>query len=129
MANPAVRCWQFLETAATPVRPLPPSFLRRHSPIGDVGSITWSDYIGDASGKSVTFSENIYNTIKSSYPAPHLVLNHGTVETTSGQVLPYAIPLLEDVGYTLVTVDHCLGDSSPYQSIGRPQVRDSTWHC
>lgn len=94
-----------------------------------IGSITWSDYIGDANGESVAYSENVYNTVKSSYPAPHLVLNHEPIQTTSSQVLPYAVPLLENAGYTLVTVDQCLGDSSPYQSVGQPQTRDSTWHC
>jgi hypothetical protein len=79
----------------------------------------------------VSFSKDIYTQIAPTYPAPHLVLNQETEETTSSQVLPYAVPLLQAAGYELVAVDTCLGSDGewPYVYVGEPQERDSTWVC
>lgn len=64
------------------------------------------------------------------YPNPHLVLDHSTIETTSSQVLPYAVPKLKSAGYQLVTVGECLGtDESPYEWVDCPGERDSSWQC
>ena len=73
----------------------------------------------------------MYEGIAQSYPAPHLVLNHETVETTHTQVLPYAVPLLQNAGYQLVAVDTCLGSNGewPYTYVGAPQARDASWVC
>jgi len=65
------------------------------------------------------------------YPHPHLVLDHSTIQTTSTQVLPYAVPKLEAAGYQLVSVDTCLGSSGewPYFWVGSPGEPDGTWTC
>lgn len=64
------------------------------------------------------------------YPNPHLVLDHSTIETTSSEVLPYAVPKLQSAGYQLVTVGECLGtDESPYEWVDCPGERDSSWQC
>jgi hypothetical protein len=41
----------------------------------------------------------------------------------SHRVYPYAIQVLQDAGYMLVTLTGCLGQQ-PYQSVGSPGVRD-----
>jgi hypothetical protein len=91
----------------------------------------WSDDTEDADGATPQFSKSIYDGIFPTYPQPHLVLNHETVQTTSSQVLPYAVPKLKAAGYKLVAVDTCLGSSGewPYAYVGPPQQRDSTWVC
>ena len=99
------------------------------APLAEV--FLWSDDSNDANGASPASSKALYDQIASSYPAPHLVLNHETVETTHTQVMPYAVPLLKNRGYQLVSVDTCLGSNGewPYTWVGQPGVRDSTWHC
>jgi peptidoglycan/xylan/chitin deacetylase (PgdA/CDA1 family) len=91
----------------------------------------WSDDTQDSDGATPAFSENIYTQIAKTYPQPHLVLNHETIQTTSSQVMPYAVPLLKKAGYKLVAVDTCLGSGGewPYEYVGAPQQRDSTWTC
>jgi hypothetical protein len=91
----------------------------------------WSDDSADAAGATPASSKAMYAQIAKSYPAPHLVLNHETVETTSSQVLPYAVPLLKKAGYQLVSVDTCLGADGewPYVYVGAPQQRDASWTC
>jgi peptidoglycan/xylan/chitin deacetylase (PgdA/CDA1 family) len=91
----------------------------------------WSDDTLDASGASVAYSKSVYDGIAQSFPSPHIVLNHETVETTHSEVIPYAVPLLKNAGYDLVSVDVCLGSNGewPYEWVGQPQQRDSTWHC
>ena len=42
------------------------------------------------------------------------------VETTAKDVLPYAIKVLQDKGYKLVTLAECLG-VEPYHSVSAPQ--------
>ncbi|WOO78040.1 Chitin deacetylase [Vanrija pseudolonga] len=89
----------------------------------------WSDDTGDANGASVQSSKNTYNSIK--FPAPHMVLSHSTIQTTSTQVLPFAVPKLQCQGYSLRAVDTCLGSNGewPYQYIGPPGTPDGSWKC
>ncbi|AFR98526.1 deacetylase [Cryptococcus neoformans] len=90
----------------------------------------WSDDTGDANGESVSYSEGVLDGVIQDYPNPHLVLDHSTIETTSSQVLPYAVPKLKSAGYQLVTVGECLGtDESPYEWVDCPGERDSSWQC
>jgi hypothetical protein len=42
----------------------------------------WSDDIGDASGESVDYSKNVYDTVIHDFPHPHLVLDHSTIQTS-----------------------------------------------
>ena len=39
------------------------------------------------------------------------------------EVLPYAIKVLQEAGYDLVTVAECLGEE-PYHSVDSPSARD-----
>jgi hypothetical protein len=96
-----------------------------------IEAFLWSDDTEDADGATVSFSKDIYTQIAKTYPAPHLVLNHETVNTTWSEVLPYGVPLLQAAGYQLVSVDTCLGSGGewPYVYVGEPQARDSTWVC
>jgi peptidoglycan/xylan/chitin deacetylase (PgdA/CDA1 family) len=91
----------------------------------------WSEDSGDSVGASVGESEAIYDQIANTYPQPHIVLNHETYDTTAYQVLPYAVSKLQSKGYQLVAVDTCMGDEGewPYQYVGEPQQRDSSWVC
>ncbi|WVQ84253.1 hypothetical protein IAT38_006405 [Cryptococcus sp. DSM 104549] len=91
----------------------------------------WSDDTGDANGESVGYSKNVLDGVIGDYPQPHLVLEHSPIKTTSGSVLPYAVPKLEQAGYSLVSVDTCLGSSGewPYEWVGEPGTPDDSWTC
>lgn len=91
----------------------------------------WSDDSGDTTGASAQQSKDVYNNVANSYPAPHIILNHETKDQTVFDVIPYAVPLLKNRGYQLVSVDTCLGSEGewPYQYVGPPQQRDASWHC
>lgn len=51
-----------------------------------------------------------------------------TYESTIKTVMPAVIPMLRQKGWTLVSMADCLG-LSPYQSVGSPGKRDSSWTC
>jgi peptidoglycan/xylan/chitin deacetylase (PgdA/CDA1 family) len=91
----------------------------------------WSDDIGDANGESVSYSDGVYWNIINDYPNPHLVLDHSTIQTTSSEVLPWAVPQLQSQGYQLVAVDTCLGANGewPYEWVGNPGNPDGSWTC
>jgi len=91
----------------------------------------WSDDTGDANGESVQYSENVYDGVIGDFPNPHLVLGHSPIQTTSTQVLPYAVPKLQAAGYKLVAVDTCLGGDGewPYEYVGEPGQPDGSWTC
>lgn len=42
----------------------------------------WTDDSGDANGEAVSESQAMYDQIASSFPAPHLALNHETIDTS-----------------------------------------------
>lgn len=86
----------------------------------------WDTDTGDADGNTVAQSETVYKDAVSSKPSNLLVLNHETEATTAGQLIPYAIKLLQGDGYNLVTMAECLG-LDPYFAIGVPQ--SGTWSC
>jgi hypothetical protein len=89
----------------------------------------WSDDSGDSAGASAASQKAKYNGF--SYPGPHLVLQHETYASTANDVIPNAVTTLRNKGYQLVAVDTCMGSQGewPYQYVGQPQARDSSWHC
>ncbi|KAK8864144.1 hypothetical protein IAR55_001390 [Kwoniella newhampshirensis] len=91
----------------------------------------WSEDTGDANGESAGYSQNVLDGVVGDFPKPHLVLEHSPIQSTSGQVLPYAVPRLESAGYRLVSVDTCLGGNGewPYEYIGEPGTPDGSWTC
>jgi hypothetical protein len=105
----------------------------------------WTDDSGDANGEAVWNSQGMYDRIANSYPSPHLVLNHETIDTSEwprqkppiltltapDQLIPYAVNRLTTAGYQLVAVDTCIGQDGiwPYEWVGQPQERDASWHC
>lgn len=46
--------------------------------------VYWSDDSGDSVGKSVAYSDQVYDKIAQSFPKPHLVLNHETCASPHG---------------------------------------------
>jgi peptidoglycan/xylan/chitin deacetylase (PgdA/CDA1 family) len=90
--------------------------------------VIWDFDSGDSVGASVSQSEADYDAIIKKHPKTLLPLNHETYTTTAHQVLPFAISKLQAAGYNLVTLAECLGQQ-PYQSVGTPGTKDSTWKC
>ncbi|GAA5881625.1 hypothetical protein JCM16303_005515 [Sporobolomyces ruberrimus] len=90
--------------------------------------VNWSFDSGDSAGKSPSSTISSYKKLAQSYPKPQISLNHETYKGTAEKVVPSVVPMLVNKGYKLVTVAECLG-VSPYQSIGKPSKRDSSWTC
>jgi len=97
--------------------------------------ILWDVDTEDADGASVSYSEKQYSNFVKKYPKASghgMALNHSPYSSTAHTVLPYAIDQLKTKnGYKLVSVAECLGvdKSGWYQTVGKPQPRDSTWTC
>ncbi|KAF8992284.1 chitin deacetylase [Cyathus striatus] len=89
---------------------------------------TWDFDSGDSSGISADQSKQRYTEIANSHPSTILALNHDVYEQTAHVILPHAIQVLQAKGYRFVTLAECLG-MSPYQWVGAPQARDSSWTC
>ncbi|KAK6907885.1 hypothetical protein I203_101886 [Kwoniella mangroviensis CBS 8507] len=91
----------------------------------------WSEDTGDANGESTGYSEGVLDGVANSYPSPHMVLSHSTIQTTSSEVLPNSVWKIQQAGYSLVAVDTCLGDSGewPYEYVGEPGQPDGSWTC
>ncbi|KZO97609.1 carbohydrate esterase family 4 protein [Calocera viscosa TUFC12733] len=86
--------------------------------------ILWDLDSGDSVGEPVWYSEQQYDDAVSSHPDNVLALNHETYDTTAYQVLPYAIKVLQDAGYTFGTVADCVGWQEPYQWTTKPGSPD-----
>ncbi|BGP58111.1 hypothetical protein JCM8202_006187 [Rhodotorula sphaerocarpa] len=82
------------------------------------------DTLGDTPAQSIAG----YKKLAMTYPRPHIALNHETQQSTVDVVIPAVVPLLRQQGYRLVGMDQCLAQN-PYQAVGTPQARDSTWTC
>lgn len=120
-------------TGAYPAFMRPPygnynDLVRQASAIRGQKLVIWDFDSGDSTGSTVQQSKNAYTSKITQHPSTILALNHETYETTAHQVLPFAIQKLQAAGYQLVSVADCLG-LPRYQSVGSPQVKDSTWHC
>lgn len=88
----------------------------------------WDFDSGDSTGSTPAQSKAKYDQIIAQRPSTINALNHETYERTAHEVIPYVIPKLQAAGYKLVTLAECLGEQ-PYQSIGTPETRDSSWTC
>ncbi|KAJ9094272.1 hypothetical protein QFC21_006098 [Naganishia friedmannii] len=89
----------------------------------------WTDDIDDADLAPVNQSKNVYDQVASSYPAPHIILDHSTYNSTINDVVPYGVAELKERGYKLVSVDACMGGQGewPYEWVGEPQ--NGNWQC
>ncbi|PRQ75731.1 hypothetical protein AAT19DRAFT_12753 [Rhodotorula toruloides] len=81
--------------------------------------VNWDFDSGDSTGKSASQSIAAYKKIKTGSP---------TYQSTVKTVMPAVIPMLRQKGWKLVSMADCLG-MSPYQSVGSPGKRDSSWTC
>ncbi|QRV93375.1 chitin deacetylase [Ceratobasidium sp. AG-Ba] len=90
--------------------------------------VIWDFDSQDSVGATASQSKKYYDQAIAQHPNNILALNHEVYETTAHNVLPYAIQKLQAAGYQLVTVAECLG-KQPYQSVGSPTPRDSSWTC
>ncbi|KAF9257446.1 carbohydrate esterase family 4 protein [Marasmius fiardii PR-910] len=88
----------------------------------------WDQDTGDADGASVESSKGVYDKVVKDKRSNALILEHETHDTTANDLVPYAINLFQSKGYQLVTFAECIG-AQPYQAIGQPQQRDSSWTC
>ncbi|EGF99408.1 family 4 carbohydrate esterase [Melampsora larici-populina 98AG31] len=95
--------------------------------------VNWNLDSGDSLGLTAAESMKEYDQTARKYPRPQISLNHETKQPTAESVTPYAVTALKKAGYRLVDVAECLGlPSTPaqfYQSVGKPQKRDSSWTC
>ncbi|KAF8954967.1 carbohydrate esterase family 4 protein [Flammula alnicola] len=120
-------------TGAYPAFMRPPygnynDLVRSASAIRGQSLVLWDFDSQDSLGASVQTSENLYTSTIKKHPSTLLALNHEPLETTTHQVLPFAIQKLQAAGYKLVTLAECLG-KNPYQSVVAPSNPDSNWHC
>ncbi|KAF9257668.1 chitin deacetylase [Marasmius fiardii PR-910] len=88
----------------------------------------WDQDNQDATGASVEVSKAIYDKVANDRLSNALFVQHEIVNTTATELIPYAINLFQSKGYQLVTFAECIG-AEPYQAIGQPQQRDSSWTC
>ena len=66
---------------------------------------------------------NMSFTETTAYVQHYYYCHPGLTFTSSTQVLPHAIDVLQKAGYKLVTLAECLGEQ-PYQHVGSPSPRD-----
>lgn len=102
--------------------------VRQASAIRGQSLVIWDFDSQDSIGATPAQSEKLYDQLLATHPSTILPLNHEVYETTAHQVLPYVLDKLSKAGYKMVSVAECVG-LEPYQSVGSPGVRDSTWHC
>lgn len=89
--------------------------------------VGWNRDTGDANGDGVQAGLNVYRNLRA--PTKAIVLNHETVQATVDTVIPQAVNIVRQNGYSgSRTVHHNL-NFNPYKVVGRYQNRDSTWTC
>ena len=91
--------------------------------------VTWNFDTQDADGATVDYSVNVIKGIKA--PKHAIVLQHETVPTTSQQVVPQALKIVKQNGYSAANV-MTVADSfalNPYKVKGSFSQRDSSWTC
>ena len=103
----------------------------------------WDFDSGDTGGTPPDQSKNMYQDFANRHPSTILALNHEIIASTvyalisdrtpwasthhsfplpnRFDVLPFAIRVLQQAGYRLVTLADCVGQS-PYQWVGSPQT-------
>lgn len=90
--------------------------------------VTWDFDSGDSAGDTAAQSKAKYDIIAQQHPSTVLALNHETYETTAHVVIPYAIKILQDRGYKLVTVAECLGVEA-YKHVSKSAPQPGSWTC
>ncbi|EUC56551.1 carbohydrate esterase family 4 protein [Rhizoctonia solani AG-3 Rhs1AP] len=90
--------------------------------------VIWDFDSQDSIGATAAQSKSYYDDIINKNPGHILTLNHETMETTVHDVIPYALKLIKDKGYKMVTVAQCLG-KEPYQATTTAATRDGSWTC
>jgi len=86
----------------------------------------WDFDSGDTTGATPAQSKQMYKDAAAKHPSNILSLMHEIKEATAYDVLPFAITVLKQAGYKLVTLADCLG-VQPYQKIAAPQT--GVWTC
>lgn len=116
-------------------------------------SLDFPSHPQDGDDASVQSQLAQYDGMVSSFPQPHLVLQHSVrlhfaslislsftcltdlalqvKGSTAYEVTPAALGKLRGVGYRIVSMQQCLGDdwTSAYTYVGEPQARDASWVC
>lgn len=90
--------------------------------------VGWSHDTNDANGAGVEAGLNTYRNLRP--PTKAIVLNHETVRGTVDQVIPQAVNIVRQNGYSRgsQTVASTLW-YNPYKVVGRYQNRDGSWTC
>ncbi|SJX61882.1 related to deacetylase [Sporisorium reilianum f. sp. reilianum] len=89
--------------------------------------VGWNEDTGDADGAGVQAGLDLYHRLHT--PEQAIVLNHETVKATANTVIPQAVNLVKQNGYSgSHTVGHTVG-FKPYKVVGNYQNRDSSWTC
>ncbi|GAC96166.1 chitin deacetylase [Pseudozyma hubeiensis SY62] len=88
--------------------------------------VGWNYDTKDADGAGTQAGLKLYKNLRQ--PAQAIVLNHETVQGTIDTVMPQAVNIVRQNGYTSHTVQRNLG-FNPYKVVGKYQNRDSSWTC
>lgn len=89
--------------------------------------IGWNVDTNDANGYGTDYGLNTYRSLKA--PKHAIVLNHETVPGTSQTVIPQAVKIVKQNGYSgSQTVANTLS-FNPYKVVGKYSQRDSSWTC
>lgn len=89
--------------------------------------IGWNMDTGDANGDGVQAGLNLYRNLKA--PKHAIVLNHETVQATVDTVIPQAVNIVRQNGYSgSQTVAQTVGFNA-YKVVGKYGRRDASWTC
>ncbi|SNX83080.1 related to deacetylase [Melanopsichium pennsylvanicum] len=90
--------------------------------------VGWNKDTNDANGAGTQAGLNLYRNLRP--PQKAIVLNHETVRGTADTVIPQAVNIVRQNGYSRgsQTVASTLW-YNPYKVVGRYQNRDGSWTC
>ncbi|EPQ31908.1 uncharacterized protein PFL1_00107 [Pseudozyma flocculosa PF-1] len=89
--------------------------------------IGWNADTGDANGDGVDAALNVYRGLKA--PKHAIVLNHETVSTTPSVVIPQALKIIKQNGYSGSQTVAATTRFNPYKVVGSYGKRDASWTC
>ncbi|CDS01958.1 related to deacetylase [Sporisorium scitamineum] len=89
--------------------------------------VGWNRDTGDANGDGVEAGLNLYRNLHA--PTHAIVLNHETVDDTVNVVIPQAVNIVRQNGYSGSQTVASTLNFNPYKVVGKYQNRDSTWTC